>query len=791
MAMAFTTPLALQADSIRGRVLDSQGRSVADARMRLSDRNSGELRETRSAGDGSYSFASLAAGDYLLEGEASDGALTGSEPIAVTGDESRDLELAVSGAAVKVVVTASSTPLPVEEIAKALDVVDSEQMALRNEFLLSEAIRTVPGLRVRQLRGPGGTTTIQTRGLRTQDTAVLIDGLRFRDPAATQGDASGFLQDLHVVDAERVEFLRGSGSSLYGSHAMGGVMNIRSRQGGGRPHGDIRAEGGGLGMLRGTARIGGGLAENRFVYSGGVSHVNFTRGYRDISPYRNTGAQGFVKYNFTPNVSLSGRVWGADAFVSINETPAFTPAILANFPAAGPVQARALPNAQLERFEAGRPIDVGQATFIPDQADPDSRRSTAFLAGALALQHEFSPTGSYRLAYQFVDAKRRFRDGPGGQGFFEPPTSNDGRFDGRTDLVQARLDQRIGGHNLVSLGYEFENEEFVNFNTDQSPAPVEDSSEIAQAAHALFAQDQIRLLEGSLVLSVSGRAQRFDLATPRFSGTRSSYESVAIDSPPGAYTGDAAAAYFLRSSGTKLRAHFGNSFRAPSLYERFGGSSFLGEFSYYGDPRLSPERSVAVDGGVDQWLYGSKVRISATAFYTNLQQTVVFDFANFPANDPFGRFGGYRNAGGGIARGAELSARLTPSSSTSLEAGYTYTNSDSRTPTIGTDYFGMIGVSDHVFTMTATQWLARRFNVTFDLFAASENSFSPFGANGRRLVFAGPLKADVVFRYDFTVSDTRAVELYGKVENVFNDRYYELGYGAPGAWAIAGLRFRF
>ena len=792
-AVTLLAPLALQADSLAGRVLDPQGRAVANARLRLFDRDSGELRKTLSGGDGSYVFRSLQEGDYLLEAEAADSALIGSQDLVIRGDETSDLELAVSGATVRVVVTASSTPLPVNEIAKALDVVDAEQMALRDEFAISEAVRSVPGLRVRQLRGPGGTTTIQARGLRTQDTAVLIDGLRFRDAAGTQGDASAFLQEMHVVDADRVEFLRGSGSSLYGSHAMAGVMNIQSRQGGGRPHGEIRAEGGGLGMLRGVARVGGGLAEDRFVYSGGVSHANFTRGYRDAGPYRNSGAQGFAKYNFTPNVSLSGRIWAADAFVSVNESPAFTDEILDNFPADGPVPARALPNAQLARFEAGRPFEAGSATFIPDQTDPDGRRSSRFVAAALSLQHQLTPDSSYRLAYQLVDSRRTFRDGPAGPGAFEPLVSNNSRFDGRTDTFQARTDHRIGLHNLVSFGYELENEQFLNFNTDEGAAPVESRVDIEQASHAVFAQDQIRLLEGNLQLSLSGRAQRFYLATPRFSGSRSPYEPAGFDSPPSAYTGDAAAAYFFRSSRTKLRAHVGNSFRAPSLFERFGGtfSSFSGGFDYWGDPRLSPERSVAVDGGVDQWLYGAKVRLSATAFYTNLQQTVIFDFANFPLDDLFGRFGGYRNSSGGIARGAEFSARVAPSSTTSVDAAYTYTNSDSRTPTIGSDYFGMLGVSDHVFTMTATQWIARRFNVTFDLFAASENTFSPFGANGRRLVFAGPVKADVVVRYDIPLSETRALEFYGKVENLFDHRYYELGYGAPGAWAIAGLRFRF
>ena len=52
-------------------------------------------------------------------------------------------------------------------------------------------------------------------------------------------------------------------------------------------------------------------------------------------------------------------------------------------------------------------------------------------------------------------------------------------------------------------------------------------------------------------------------------------------------------------------------------------------------------------------------------------------------------------------------------------------------------------------------------------------------------------KADVVFRYDVPVTDGKSVELYGKVENVFNNEYFEDGFGAPGAWAIGGVRFKF
>ncbi len=792
VAAAYAFAIApVHAESLSGRVLDPDGAVVVNAQLRLFDRTSGKLRQTQSAGDGAYSFPNIAAANYLLEGEAADEALTGSQQITVSGDAIADLALAISGAQVEVVVTASSTPLTLQETAKALDVVDSEEIALRNEFAVSEAIRNVPGVRVQQLRGPGSLVTIQTRGLRTYDTAVLIDGLRFRDAAGLQGDASAFYSDLMVVDTERIEFLRGSGSSLYGSHAMAGVINISSRQGGGEPHGEVRAEGGGLGMLRGVARLGGGLDQDRFVYSGGISHLNVTRGYRDGSPYRNSGAQGFAKYNFTPKASLSGRIWGADAFASQNESPAFPDSVVANFPGSGPVPARALPNDQLALFEQGLPFQAGSATFVPDQIDPDGRRVASFVASSVAFQQELTPNSSYRLAYQLVDTNRSFQDGPAGPGMFDPVVSNSNRFDGQTHLFQARTDQRIGAHNHLSVGYEFEDARFLNFNTDESPAPLESRVDIGQASQAVFAQDQIRLLEGALQLSLSGRAQFFDLGAATFSGTQSPYENTPFNSPRNAYMGDAAAAYFFKASQTKIRAHVGNSFRAPSLFERFGGSFFFGSFSFSGDPRLNPERSVAFDAGIDQWLAGSKVRLSGTFFYTNLQETVIFDFANFPPNDIFGRFGGFRNSSGGIARGAEFSAQFTPARSTDMRTSYTYTNSDSRTPRIGTDFFQIPGLSDHTFTFTATQWIAKRFNVTFDFFAVSDYSQSPFGAQRRRLVFDGPAKADVVFSYDVPLAGDKSVEVYGKVENVFDKQYYEDGFGSPGAWAIGGIRFKF
>ena len=503
-----------------------------------------------------------------------------------------------------------------------------------------------------------------------------------------------------------------------------------------------------------------------------------------------------------------------------------------------------------------------------------------------------------------MDTNREFINGPGGVGF-QPAIENSTHLDGRTDMVQARLDSAFGTSNFFSAGYEFEREQYYREASDNTATVTIDSY-----SHALYAQDRIELLDSRLQLSFGGRAQTFNLPDPVFVGgshpskTRAlaglelglkerpvSYEVVeeravlpgrppttrravtigvlrAAGSPavqrtamrwirhngpaprstgpsqlharldslacssaelapprprnrrrstcpiarvpswvggshpygdasfevPSAYTGDAALACFFPDSGTKLRVHVGNSYRAPSAFERFGGSfsSFSSAFSFWGDPRLKPEHSVAFDGGIDQWLLDSKLQFSATVFYTELLESIIFDFVNFPAaTDPFSRFGGYRNTGGGRARGVETSVQAAPSISTNLRVSYTYTDAESDTPTVGDDFFGVLGLSKHLFTLTATQWLAQRASVTFDLFVASDYSLSPFGALGRHLIFSGPVKGDLVVRYDLLARRDLGLDLYAKVENLFDNLYYEDGFLTPGAWAIGGLRIRY
>ena len=775
------------ADEISGKVLDPDGRVVALASLRLYDRNSGELRTARSAPDGTYAFKEIPAGEYLLEGDASDSALHGSRPVTVSGNHAENLDLKVSGKSTEISVTANSIPLSVLETGKAIDIIDATELESRNELSIADALRTLAGVRVQTTEGPGSLTEVKTRGLRSPDTALLIDGMRFRDAASVQNDATAFWGDLMMVDTNRVEFLRGSGSSLYGSNALGGVVNALSDTGGGPMRGSLRVEGGGLGVVRGVASLSGGLLEDKFTFSGAGSHFYMTNGVRDGLPYRNNSVQGSAKYGFGKGMSITGRAWYSSNYLNTTATPTFLSS-MPNDPG-GETPAIALPIAELEKYEDGQPFDAGTATFIPNGIDPDGRRQSSFLSGMALFQHQISTGTSYRVGYQAVDTRRAFTDGPLGPGSFEPAPGARDNYNGYIDTIQTRFDQRLGRNNLLTLGYEFEQERYFTFAGIDADEPSSNRVNLQQRSHALYFQDQASLLQGHLQLTAAGRAQFFRLQSPELGDPANPYsEQLSSLSVPTAYTGDGALAYFFERTGTKFRAHVGNSFRAPSGFERFGVS--FG--SYLGDPTLAPERAVAVDGGIDQSLFDSRLEISGTAFYTNLQQIVGFRSLT---DDRFGRFFGYANRPGGIARGFEFSGRFTPHYSTKIQASYTYTNSDSRLPTSGTNYYQVLDVSPHIVTVMATQWIARRTSVTFDMAAHSDYNFVLFGglfdSESRRFRFNGPIKADVMVRHNMPLGEARAMELYVKVENMFGQRPYEDGFLGPKAWVVTGARLNF
>jgi iron complex outermembrane receptor protein len=275
--------------------------------------------------------------------------------------------------------------------------------------------------------------------------------------------------------------------------------------------------------------------------------------------------------------------------------------------------------------------------------------------------------------------------------------------------------------------------------------------------------------------------------------------------PPGrALTGDGSLSYFIASSGTKLRAHAGNAYRAPGLPERFGGGfsgaiTGVGTFTPYGDPFLSPDRYNSVDGGLDQYLWRDRVRVSSTYFYTRIVTVTAFDSSGSvinPATDPYGRTQGYINGSGGISRGAEFNVESRPTRDLTLAGSYTYTRANTDRDIEVSGFFRMMRIARHSFTLMGTQQIGKRLNLTVDVTGKGE-FFSSFFTLGRSRVFRYPrtTKTDLSASYALKQNDAGAVKLYTRIENMFNRSFYDgnvlVGYRAPGTTFVTGVSFQY
>jgi iron complex outermembrane receptor protein len=779
--------------SLAGTVKDPQGRPVSGAILILVSRTGVAGNSTTSDSLGAYRFDGLPEGDYLLRAEAPGFAVFSTQRIHLNAGavETHEIPLQLAGVSEQVVVTASSTPQLPEQVSKSITVIDQAEADARDDSSLSDVVALAPGVRVQTLGGPGAFSTIQIRGLRTEDTAVLVDGLRLRDASATQSDASGLIEDLLQTDSSRVEVMRGSGSSLYGTNAIGGVVNVITDEGGGRIRGSVLLEGGSLGAFRGRTQLSGGFLDDRIQYSLGAAEVDVTNGVGGDAPFRDASTQGRITFHLSPKVRLIARFFGADSFSKVMGEPL----LLGNPSGYGIINAIPLPSALVRLYESGASLtNSGNATFIQAPDNPDYTRAARFVSGALILNGQASPSLDYSVSYQLVSNGRRYGDGPAGAGY-QPTSGTRSLYDGRIQTVDAQAHYRLGRYNLLSGGYEFENENYANDNTQQYIPAAASAVNVTQESHSVFAQDQAQFFGDRLQISAAVRAQFFTLSSPVLTPLASApYQGIAFPSPAPALTGDGSAAYSFRASGTKLHAHVGRGYRAPSLYERFGaGFDPVFGYSVYGDPRLKPEHSIGLDAGMDQTFLHGLLKTSATYFYTWLQNVINFDTSGLinPATDPFGRSVGYLNTQGGISRGVELTATVAPTRSLRVTTAYTFVNAVERTPIVG-DVLQTSVIPRNQFSALVTEQPTSRLSLTFDTVASSSYLAPIYGdVVTQTYRFGGLRKINLGASYRFPLKEYRAIRFFLRADNIFNQTYFESGFLTPGRTATGVMQFEF
>ncbi|TWB35724.1 TonB-dependent receptor plug domain-containing protein [Nitrospirillum pindoramense] len=177
-----------------------------------------------------------------------------------------------------IVVAATRVPTPVSQVASSVTLITAADIAAKQAQTLPDALKDVPGLNMVQTGGPGGQAYVFMRGANSNHVKVLVDGIDMGDPGNPNA-AFDFGQFL-TPDIERVEVLRGPQSGLYGSDAIGGVINIITKAGDGPARLTAGIEGGSFDTFNQNGGVSG--ATGPLHYAATIAH--FRSGATPVTP---------------------------------------------------------------------------------------------------------------------------------------------------------------------------------------------------------------------------------------------------------------------------------------------------------------------------------------------------------------------------------------------------------------------------------------------------------------------------------------------------------------------------
>ncbi len=464
----------------------------------------------------------------------------------------------------EIIVTASRSAQPRLEVGSAVDILTEEDIAARQQPFISDLLRDVPGLAVNRSGPAGAFTQVRLRGAEANHTLVVIDGIEVGDPFN-----AGEFEFAHLLssDVSRVEVLRGPQSALWGSDAIGGVINVNTgpAEVSNRPWINGIAEGGSFGTLLAGVRTGNGGAWGRV--RGGLAYAD-VRGI-SASP---TGSERDSYDNLT-----------ATFHADLEVTDIFRVTVAARH-----VNATTQEDEQDFNF-----LSPTQGLVIDSDGERRSKRWYGRAVGELAL---LNGNWTHQLNAGLTDSDNKsFAGGVfdfGSQGRkWDIEYQSDFTFTSRDSIT----------HDVNTL-IEYEDLTYENFNTGGGPENQRQTGH--QWSGAL--QHHIGIAE-QLFLSAAVRFddhQRFDNET--------TYRLTAV--------------WAIPETGFKVRSTFGTGVAQPSFFELFGFNTNF----FVGNPDLKPETSTGWDGGVDYAFANGLGLVSLTYFNSDLKNEISSDFTVFP-----------------------------------------------------------------------------------------------------------------------------------------------------------------
>lgn len=513
-----------------------------------------------------------------------------------------------------IVVTANRSAQAADRVGQSVTVLTAEEIEASQTVAVADLLIRTPGVSLSRNGGIGSATSVRIRGAETAQTLVVIDGVKLNDPSGVGG---GFnFGNLLVGDVARIEVLRGAQSTLWGSQAIGGVVNIVTAQPTRPFQASLDAEAG----SRDTRYLRGGVggATERATWRVAASHYQsdgfstFTRGTEDDG-YANFGLSGRVNVRIAEGVSVDLRAVYSDGDVDFDGFPPPT-------------------------FAFGDTRETGTTKELVTYAGLnfglfDGRLSNRVAYGHTRTDRQNLNPGQALTAVTF-DAEGLNR-----------------RYE-----YQGVLDVREGW--TATFGAEHEDSEFASASPSVfAPNPARVTARVG--IDGVYAQLQAEVVEG---LTLTGGARRDE-----------------HDTFGGKTLGQAAAAWSLNRGATVLRASFGQGFKAPSLfqlYSDFGNTALRPEEADGWDAGIEQR---LLDGSlVLAATYFARETTNQIDFISCASRvtpaTAPLCFVSGRR-----RFGYYDNIALTEANGIELAAGLTLGAF-DVQANYTRTNTENRTP---------------------------------------------------------------------------------------------------------------
>jgi vitamin B12 transporter len=627
-----------------------------------------------------------------------------------------------------VVVSATKTPTPAKQVTSAVEVITGEDMQQRRLKTVADALRWAQGLSVNQSGGPGTAVDVRMRGGTPEQTLVLIDGAIVNSATIGNYDFANLTSD----NIERIEILRGSQSMLWGSDAMGGVINITTKRGRDTPNLSAFTEYGSFNTIRGGASLSGKKGPIDFSGSitrwdtAGFSAINYRRGASERDGYHNwqgslrLGADlpkdGRLEFNFR---WLHGIV-NFDGF-------AFNPVTFASDPAdvLGAISSDAqyifsgnytqpMTSWWWQRLTLSRATD----TLVSDGGTVERNVVT----GAIA------PIGF------------PFRS----------------QIDTTSNRIEWQHNFQVGKPLLLTAGYQFREQKGDNRDLLTNTTTFENKT---LSSHAGFGEAQLNLWD-----RVFGTA-----------GIRQDQYNVFGSATTYRVTGG----YFHQETGTKLRGSYATGFRAPTINQLF--------FPGFGTPNLQPEKSQAFDAAIEQTLPNDWGSISVGYFWTRYRNLIlsVFDPTVCTAPGSFGFCA--QNAGLARAQGVEVSTKLKLYRDgrwvKSLDVQIHYTYAATRDLTSGPDTRLPKWPLHQVTTIISYQPIE-------GLRANLEGRY--FGQRFNNVGNEGSIPSLFVWNLSASYDVTKQVQAYVRFDNMFNEKYEEvLFFGTPIRSIFGGVRINY